>query len=190
MAMIDNDFNRQNVTFVIITIFCFPSSVRESAWQFPYFVKIVILTTKINVLIITKCTFLTIIIMAKAGAKPKKKANGYNMPDPLPLGLIIEDLAKQRWKLGPSIGKGGFGEIYSAQKVTEGTKANSKYPFVVKIVRNPSQLYLPFANTQPCFSRNLIPMVRCLSRCIFISEIQNLKTVSGSNSGGQRFYKI
>lgn len=72
--------------------------------------------------------------MAKAAAKPKRKANGYKMPDPLPLGLVIEDLAKQRWKLGPSIGKGGFGEIYSAQKVTEGTKANSKYPFVVKIV--------------------------------------------------------
>lgn len=69
--------------------------------------------------------------MAKTAAKPRKKV-GYQMPDPLPLGLVVEDLAKQRWKLGPSIGKGGFGEIYSAQKVTEGAKA--KYSYVVKIV--------------------------------------------------------
>lgn len=59
---------------------------------------------------------------------PKKKA-GYAMPDPLPNGEILEDNTKKRWKLGAVVGKGGFGEIYSASE--EGSKS-SKY--VIKIV--------------------------------------------------------
>lgn len=64
--------------------------------------------------------------------KPKKKTNGYKMPDPLPSGIILEDIAKKKWRLGKSIGKGGFGEIYSAQDYTE--KPKKIYPFVIKIV--------------------------------------------------------
>lgn len=73
--------------------------------------------------------------MAKAVNRPKKKNNTYKMPDPLPSGLILEDLGKKKWKLGPSIGKGGFGEIYSAQQVIDGSRTSNKYPYVVKIVR-------------------------------------------------------
>lgn len=62
---------------------------------------------------------------------PKKKAaNGYKFAEPLPKGIILEDIGKKKWSLGVSIGKGGFGEIYSAQE--EGAKGN-KYPYVVKI---------------------------------------------------------
>lgn len=51
------------------------------------------------------------------------------MPDPLPAGEILQDNAKKRWKLGTPIGKGGFGEIYSASE--EGSKSNK---YVIKIV--------------------------------------------------------
>jgi vaccinia related kinase len=69
--------------------------------------------------------------MAQASKKPRKKAtNGYSMPEPLPKGEILTDIAKTRWKLGPSIGKGGFGEIYAAQ---DASKSSSKYPFVIKV---------------------------------------------------------
>lgn len=62
--------------------------------------------------------------MAKRATKKK-----YDMPDPLPQGEVLEDAAKKQWKLGSSIGKGGFGEIYSAQEV-----GSSGYKYVVKIV--------------------------------------------------------
>lgn len=68
--------------------------------------------------------------MERAAKKPKK-TNGYKLPDPLPPGLILEDIAKKKWKLGPSIGKGGFGEIYSAQEFS--TTSKNKYPNVIKI---------------------------------------------------------
>nr|XP_023016800.1 serine/threonine-protein kinase VRK1-like [Leptinotarsa decemlineata] len=67
--------------------------------------------------------------MAKAAPK-RKAANGYKLAEPLPKGAILEDLAKKKWKLGPSIGQGGFGEIYSAQEADSG---GSKYPYVIKI---------------------------------------------------------
>lgn len=69
----------------------------------------------------------------KAAPKPKKaNANGYKLPEKMPLGEILTDIAKNQWKLGPSIGMGGFGEIYSACQVKPGTKEAFKY--VVKIV--------------------------------------------------------
>ncbi|KAF2904286.1 hypothetical protein ILUMI_01889 [Ignelater luminosus] len=72
--------------------------------------------------------------MAKPANKPRKKANGYKMPEPLPNGLILGDIAKRKWKLGPSIGKGGFGEIYSAQQSGDSpSKKTSNYPYVIKI---------------------------------------------------------
>ncbi len=46
--------------------------------------------------------------------EPRRSPNGYILPDPLPPGLVITDLRKNRWKIGKSIGLGGFGEIYSA----------------------------------------------------------------------------
>ncbi|XP_066141531.1 serine/threonine-protein kinase VRK1-like isoform X2 [Euwallacea fornicatus] len=62
---------------------------------------------------------------------PKKKAaNGYKFAEPLPKGTLLKDISKKTWKLGHSIGKGGFGEIYCVQE--EGSKEND-YPYVVKI---------------------------------------------------------
>ena len=46
--------------------------------------------------------------------KPRRSPNGYILADPLPKGLVIQDQRKKRWKIGKSVGLGGFGEIYSA----------------------------------------------------------------------------
>ncbi|CAG9829101.1 unnamed protein product [Diabrotica balteata] len=67
--------------------------------------------------------------MPKASLK-KKAANGYKLPEPFTEGEVLEDVAKKKWILGPSIGKGGFGEIYSAKEY--GSK-DSKYPYAIKI---------------------------------------------------------
>ena len=51
---------------------------------------------------------------ASLSSEPRRSPNGYILPDPLPAGLIVTDLQKAQWKLGKSVGLGGFGEIYSA----------------------------------------------------------------------------
>ena len=43
--------------------------------------------------------------------KPRKAANGYKLPDPIPAGEVIT-AGKRSWRLGRSVGVGGFGEIY------------------------------------------------------------------------------
>lgn len=69
--------------------------------------------------------------MAKVPKKPAKKTkNGYKMPEPIPKGTILTDIAKKQWRLGSAIGLGGFGEIYEAQ---DASKPGTKYPFAVKI---------------------------------------------------------
>ncbi|XP_060804869.1 serine/threonine-protein kinase VRK1 [Amyelois transitella] len=71
---------------------------------------------------------------AKKAAAPKKKANGYKMPAPIAVGEVINDpIGKKAWRIGPSIGVGGFGEIYSACENSSSPKKGSNYPFVVKI---------------------------------------------------------
>ena len=50
---------------------------------------------------------------------PRRSPNGYLLPDPLPLGLTIRDLRGRSWRLGKSVGLGGFGEIYSANEVKD-----------------------------------------------------------------------
>ena len=47
----------------------------------------------------------------KAGVK-RKAANGYKMPEKLPTGTILTALNKKQFRIGQSIGVGGFGEIY------------------------------------------------------------------------------
>lgn len=69
-----------------------------------------------------------------AKAVVKKKQNGYKMPDPLPQGEILKDMVGNKWKLGPSIGKGGFGEIYAAQECNKETPKKKSFPYVIKIV--------------------------------------------------------
>jgi len=61
---------------------------------------------------------------------PRRSPNGYLLPDPLPLGLTIRDLRGRSWRLGKSVGLGGFGEIYSANEVKD---EPSLEQFVVKV---------------------------------------------------------
>jgi hypothetical protein len=49
----------------------------------------------------------------KKVAGRRKAAIGYKLPDPIPIGEILRDVTKKEWQIGPSIGVGGFGEIYS-----------------------------------------------------------------------------
>ncbi|XP_026472546.1 serine/threonine-protein kinase VRK1 [Ctenocephalides felis] len=65
----------------------------------------------------------------KPAAKGKK---GFVMPEPIPLGEVLTDIHKRQWKVGPSIGKGGFGEIYTACEKDSKVHVD-KYPYVVKI---------------------------------------------------------
>ncbi|XP_071453858.1 nucleosomal histone kinase 1 [Hetaerina americana] len=60
----------------------------------------------------------------------KKKNNGYKKPKPFPKGEILADLNKCKWILGPSVGVGGFGEVYSAQRESEKAAVP---PYVIKI---------------------------------------------------------
>lgn len=43
---------------------------------------------------------------------PRIASNGNRLPDPLPCGSVLTDVMQRKWKLGKSIGIGGFGEIY------------------------------------------------------------------------------
>lgn len=67
----------------------------------------------------------------KPKAAPAKKAKGklYAMPEKLKEGTILTDLAKGQWRIGSSIGIGGFGEIYEACRNGE-----KNYDAVVKCV--------------------------------------------------------
>lgn len=63
------------------------------------------------------------------GGPAKKKSKLYKMPDKLKEGTILKDLTKVEFKIGPTIGSGGFGDIYSACKLGE-----KKFNYVVKCV--------------------------------------------------------
>ncbi|KAL4705999.1 hypothetical protein ACJJTC_005685 [Scirpophaga incertulas] len=70
----------------------------------------------------------------KKTVAPKKNANGYKMPAPISVGEVIHDtIGKKKWRIGPSIGVGGFGEIYSACDHESSPKKGNNYPFVIKI---------------------------------------------------------
>merc|ERR1712156_913526 len=51
-------------------------------------------------------------------ASKRKAANGYKLPDHIPEGTIISGIGKnpKQFRLGKSIGTGGFGEIYLASE--------------------------------------------------------------------------
>ena len=51
--------------------------------------------------------------------------NGYRLPDPLPVGLVLTDSTQRQWLLGKSIGCGGFGEIYCAKELPDGHRFNN-----------------------------------------------------------------
>ncbi|XP_076058011.1 serine/threonine-protein kinase VRK1-like isoform X2 [Oratosquilla oratoria] len=70
----------------------------------------------------------------KSSGAPKKRiaANGYKLPDPIAAGQILTDMSKRQWRLGRSIGTGGFGEIYLASDdLTQDVSDNADY--VIKI---------------------------------------------------------
>uniref|UniRef100_A0A182K0H4 non-specific serine/threonine protein kinase n=1 Tax=Anopheles christyi TaxID=43041 RepID=A0A182K0H4_9DIPT len=69
------------------------------------------------------------------GAKRPKRANNlYTRPEKIPLGTILTDALNVPWKVGPTIGAGGFGEIYCAYCFTHAApKTVAEYPNVVKI---------------------------------------------------------
>ena len=70
---------------------------------------------------------------AKAVKKPPAKRGARKMPPPIPRGEVLTDFTKKTdWVLGTSVGKGGFGEIYTAAKST-GSKSDD---YVIKIVRS------------------------------------------------------
>ena len=56
-------------------------------------------------------------------ASKRKAANGYKLPDPMPNGLVVTSTTKKSFRLGKSIGTGGFGEIYLASE-------NIRYDFI------------------------------------------------------------
>jgi vaccinia related kinase len=66
--------------------------------------------------------------------KAVKKKNGYEMPKSAKPGIVLIDNHKKNWKIGKSIGVGGFGEIYSACDASAPIKNIEDYPFVVKLV--------------------------------------------------------
>lgn len=72
----------------------------------------------------------------KSGSKgaPKKRvaANGFKLPDPITPGVVVTDIVKNQWKIGHSIGVGGFGEIYLASNdVTSPVTDSANY--VIKV---------------------------------------------------------
>ncbi|KAG8294333.1 Serine/threonine-protein kinase vrk1, partial [Homalodisca vitripennis] len=68
---------------------------------------------------------------------PKKRIapNGVRLPDPIIEGELLTDTAQKTWKLGRSIGLGGFGEIYLASdEINKTVKDDAKY--VIKVERH------------------------------------------------------
>ncbi|KAK4328834.1 hypothetical protein Pmani_000776 [Petrolisthes manimaculis] len=73
----------------------------------------------------------------KSGSKgaPKRKvaASGFKLPDPIAPGVVVTDVAKKQWKIGTSIGVGGFGEIYLASDNIAQKVVGNSAEFVIKV---------------------------------------------------------
>ena len=67
-------------------------------------------------------------------ALPRRSPNGYLLPEPVPVGITLKDLKQNRWKIGKSIGIGGFGEIYSAGLLADDNSLKYSTNYVVKVV--------------------------------------------------------
>ena len=72
---------------------------------------------------------------AKRSKVAAKKSGPYELPPPLPEGEILTDFQKNQWTIGRSVGKGGFGEIYSAHPTTSRKGGCDSY--VIKVVSVP-----------------------------------------------------
>jgi len=62
----------------------------------------------------------------------RRSPNGFLLAAPLPKGEILLDNRKQPWRLGKTIGCGGFGEIYLASRVDENGVASGE-DYVIKL---------------------------------------------------------
>ena len=65
-------------------------------------------------------------------------SNGYRLPDPLPPGEKLSDNTKKEWIVGESIGRGGFGEIYTAKPANDKSEC---WNYVIKIDHRNGPLY-------------------------------------------------
>lgn len=113
-------------------------------------------------------------LLARSPKHLRRSVGGAKCPPPLPTGQVLTDLAKGRWILGTSVGKGGFGEIYLASpEGSSVTQAAAKH--VVKIVRFP-QCCVGSLMMHP--RRNLTKMDLFLQNCPFTIELQSRNPVS------------
>jgi len=62
----------------------------------------------------------------------RRSPNGFLLAAPLPKGEILVDTRKQPWRLGKTIGCGGFGEIYLASRLDENGVASGE-DYVIKL---------------------------------------------------------
>ncbi|XP_062503194.1 serine/threonine-protein kinase VRK1-like [Corticium candelabrum] len=72
----------------------------------------------------------------KLAAKRRVAAkSSYDFPEPMPVGEVLADMQKGNWKLGKSIGRGGFGELYLAQRTLKqmSEDEDKEANYVVKI---------------------------------------------------------
>ncbi|KAK3915878.1 Serine/threonine-protein kinase VRK1 [Frankliniella fusca] len=69
--------------------------------------------------------------------EPRFAPNGYRLPDPIREGEIFTDVTKKQWRLGRSIGLGGFGEIYLASdEIKKPVGVDSKHVIKVEPHKN------------------------------------------------------
>ncbi|CAL4128017.1 unnamed protein product, partial [Meganyctiphanes norvegica] len=69
------------------------------------------------------------------GKKPSKRiaANGFRLPDPIAPGEILTDMTQKQWRIGKSIGVGGFGEIYLASDDIASSTDSTNADYCVKV---------------------------------------------------------
>ena len=69
-----------------------------------------------------------------AAAGPKKKGPAvHKLPETIREGEILKDIQKRSWRIGKSIGVGGFGEIYAASDDVD-RPVGPDAAYVIKIV--------------------------------------------------------
>ncbi|XP_063605726.1 serine/threonine-protein kinase VRK1-like isoform X1 [Penaeus indicus] len=69
---------------------------------------------------------------SKAAPKKRVAANGFKLPDPIAPGVVVTDIAKKNWRIGNSIGVGGFGEIYLASNEID-RPVDDSADYVIKV---------------------------------------------------------
>lgn len=88
----------------------------------------------------TKATKVAAGKIIKTKAK-KVAAKGHKLPDPIKPGEIFVDSAKKSWKVGKSLGSGGFGEVYSATDDLNDNKVDG-YKYVMKVEYSTGPLFV------------------------------------------------